>query len=65
MACVKYQKKRGFNDKKDNISFKHLGFANGYVHWDDEDSGNRNDLGGTLPDGKYDDGNTEIQYCCR
>lgn len=42
-----------------------LGFANGYVHWDDEDSGNRNDLGGTLPDGKYDDGNTEIQYCCR
>ncbi|XP_052061861.1 uncharacterized protein LOC127701931 [Mytilus californianus] len=42
-----------------------LGFANGYVYWDDEDDGNSNDIGGTLPDGKYDDANTLIQYCCR
>ncbi|XP_052062824.1 uncharacterized protein LOC127702591 isoform X2 [Mytilus californianus] len=40
------------------------GFANGHVHWDDEDSNNENNFAGTLPDGQY-DRNTLIQYCCR
>ncbi|CAG2254798.1 unnamed protein product [Mytilus edulis] len=40
------------------------GFANGHVHWDDEDSNNENAFGGTLPDGEY-GRNTLIQYCCR
>ena len=40
------------------------GFTQGYITWDDEDIGNRNDHGGALPDGTY-DSNTRIYYCCR
>ena len=40
------------------------GFSSGWIKWDDEDSGNINDLGGTVPDGVYDH-DTLIYYCCR
>lgn len=39
-------------------------FAEGYVKWDDEDSLNRNDWQGVLPDGVYDE-DTLQRYCCR
>ncbi|XP_052797721.1 uncharacterized protein LOC128229875 [Mya arenaria] len=40
------------------------GFSEGSIYWDDEDSSNANDKGGTLPDGSY-NSNTKIYYCCR
>lgn len=41
------------------------GLNEGFVHWDDEDSGNKNDKSGVVPaDGSY-VRNTRIQYCCR
>lgn len=40
------------------------GFAQGYVKWDDEDSLNKNDWQGVLPDGVYDE-DTLQRYCCR
>ncbi|XP_061178869.1 uncharacterized protein LOC133187488 [Saccostrea echinata] len=40
------------------------GFKSGSIHWDDEDSRNKNSLGGTLPSGSYNK-NTRIEYCCR
>ncbi|WAR05806.1 hypothetical protein MAR_021175 [Mya arenaria] len=40
------------------------GFDEGYVLWDDEDSMNRNDWQGVLPDGTYDE-DTLQRYCCR
>ncbi|KAH3701576.1 uncharacterized protein LOC127860098 isoform X2 [Dreissena polymorpha] len=40
------------------------GFAEGYVKWDDEDSLNRNDWQGVLPDGSYDQ-DTLQKFCCR
>ncbi|XP_048743795.1 uncharacterized protein LOC125657184 [Ostrea edulis] len=39
-------------------------FQSGTVHWDDEDSRNKNSAGGELPSGKF-GRNTEIDYCCR
>jgi hypothetical protein len=39
-------------------------FAEGYVKWDDEDSVNRNDWQGLLPDGVYDE-DTLQRFCCR
>jgi len=41
-----------------------LGFNEGFLFWDDEDSGNANERGGTLPDGDY-TSNTKVYYCCR
>jgi len=41
-----------------------VGFAEGYVKWDDEDSLNKNDWQGVLPDGVYDE-DTLQRYCCR
>ncbi|XP_063447316.1 uncharacterized protein LOC134726843 [Mytilus trossulus] len=40
------------------------GFDEGYIHWDDENSGNDNSAGGTLPNGTYGH-DTDIYYCCR
>ncbi|XP_061179204.1 uncharacterized protein LOC133187820 [Saccostrea echinata] len=40
------------------------GFLRGSIYWDDEDSGNDNSYGGTLPSGSY-TRNTRIDYCCR
>ena len=40
------------------------GFQQGFVQWNDENVGNSNAKGGTLPDGVYDD-NTNISFCCR
>ena len=40
------------------------GFSGGSIYWDDEDSNNRNDYGGTLPDGDY-NSNTRTYFCCR
>ncbi|XP_048731677.2 uncharacterized protein LOC125648716 [Ostrea edulis] len=42
----------------------HGGFQSGYVFWDDEDSNNKNSVGGELPSGGF-DRNTRIDYCCR
>nr|XP_034305119.1 uncharacterized protein LOC105349193 [Crassostrea gigas] len=39
-------------------------FLPGTVHWDDEDSHNKNSYGGVLPTGSY-GRNTDINYCCR
>jgi hypothetical protein len=39
-------------------------FVEGYVKWDDEDSLNKNDWQGVLPDGVYDE-DTLQRYCCR
>ncbi|XP_052803159.1 uncharacterized protein LOC128233500 [Mya arenaria] len=39
-------------------------FAEGFVKWDDEDSMNRNDWQGVLPDGTYDE-DTLQRFCCR
>ncbi|XP_062501798.1 uncharacterized protein LOC134178898 [Corticium candelabrum] len=39
-------------------------FDGSEIYWDDEDSGNANQLGGTLPDGTY-DRNTRMHFCCR
>lgn len=39
-------------------------FAEGYVKWDDEDSLNKNDWQGVLPDGVYDE-DTLQRFCCR
>ena len=36
----------------------------GYVYWDDDDNGNLNNKGGTLPSGVY-DGDTNIEFCCK
>lgn len=41
-----------------------IGFNDGSVYWDDEDAGNANSRGGTLPSGSFDD-DTRINYCCR
>eukprot|EP00105_Crassostrea_gigas_P033714 XP_011457183.1 PREDICTED: uncharacterized protein LOC105349191 [Crassostrea gigas] len=41
-----------------------MGFQPGTVHWDDEDSRNKNSDGGVLPTGSY-GRNTVINYCCR
>lgn len=41
-----------------------IGFKNGYVHWDDEDTRNSNKHGGILPSGIF-GGDTRINYCCR
>ncbi|XP_071507091.1 uncharacterized protein [Diadema antillarum] len=40
------------------------GLSEGFVYWDDEDTANKNDLGGDVPEGIY-DSNTRIYYCCR
>ncbi|XP_052062376.1 uncharacterized protein LOC127702282 [Mytilus californianus] len=40
------------------------GFKMGSIHWDDEDSRNKNGFGGVLPSGIY-GRNTLINYCCR
>ncbi len=40
------------------------GFYSGYKYWDDEDSNNKNNVRGVIPDGKYDT-NTKVEYCCR
>ncbi|XP_041461258.1 uncharacterized protein LOC121412532 [Lytechinus variegatus] len=40
------------------------GFQEGYIYWDDEDSGNANSQSGTLSDGDYDN-NTKYKFCCR
>ena len=40
-----------------------IGLANGWVHWDDEDLYNDNNLGGEVPTGYYDH-NTNIDFCC-
>ncbi|XP_074610957.1 uncharacterized protein LOC141865538 isoform X2 [Acropora palmata] len=44
------------------------GLKEGFVRWDDDDvdgsSLNKNDKGGTLPEGIYDQ-NTKINFCCR
>ena len=36
----------------------------GWVRWDDEDYKNKNEKGGSLPDGSYDK-DTLIYYCCQ
>ena len=41
-----------------------LGFHEGKIFWDDEDSNNKNRLIGPLPQGSY-GGNTDIDYCCQ
>lgn len=41
-----------------------IGFQNGSVFWDDEDSNNSNLYGGILPSGVY-NWDTRINYCCR
>ena len=41
-----------------------IDFHSGYIHWDDADIKNKNEVWGVLPDGKYDK-NTQIEYCCR
>lgn len=41
-----------------------LGFSEGYIYWDDEDTKNENGVSGQLPDGSY-GRNTLIYYCCR
>ena len=38
--------------------------TSGFIKWDDEDSNNKNNKSGTLPDGVYDH-NTKIEFCCR
>lgn len=40
-----------------------IGFDEGYIHWDDENS-NSNSWNGILPNGTY-GSDTEIYYCCR
>ncbi|KAK3585063.1 hypothetical protein CHS0354_004247 [Potamilus streckersoni] len=40
------------------------GFEEGFVKWDDEDTQNRNDWQGVLPDGVYNE-DTLQRYCCR
>ena len=40
------------------------GLSEGYIIWDDEDNDNINGIGGTLPDGIYND-DTDISFCCR
>ena len=40
------------------------GFLSGYIHWDDEDNNNDNNLMNPVPSGRY-DRNTEIDFCCR
>jgi len=54
--------------KGDYCIFKYgacpVDFSEGYVKWDDEDSLNRNDWQGVLPDGTYDE-DTLQKYCCR
>lgn len=39
-------------------------FHEGTIYWDDEDSSNKNNASGTLPDGIYGD-NTQMYFCCR
>lgn len=41
-----------------------ISLTSGYIKWDDEDSNNKNNKTGTLPDGVYDH-NTKIYFCCR
>ena len=40
------------------------GLTEGFILWDDHDILNKNDKGGTLPNGSYDH-NTKIEFCCR
>jgi hypothetical protein len=40
------------------------GMAGGWVHWDDTDYKNKNSMGGSLPDGVYNQ-DTKIYYCCQ
>nr|XP_058952016.1 uncharacterized protein LOC131779471 [Pocillopora verrucosa] len=40
------------------------GLTSGELFWDDEENANRNDDGGTLPEGKYDH-DTVIYFCCK
>ncbi|WAR03074.1 hypothetical protein MAR_009632 [Mya arenaria] len=40
------------------------GFQSGFIQWNNEDNGNKNARGGTLPDGVY-DSDTRIYFCCR
>ncbi|XP_053406245.1 uncharacterized protein LOC123545505 isoform X2 [Mercenaria mercenaria] len=46
--------------------YKHcpLGFSEGFVQWDDEDTNNENAHGGYLPDGSY-GSDIRMKYCCR
>ncbi|XP_063447385.1 uncharacterized protein LOC134726917 [Mytilus trossulus] len=39
-------------------------FDEGYIHWDDENSGNGNAVNGILPYGTY-GSDTDIYFCCR
>ena len=40
------------------------GLSEGYLFFDDENHKNQNRMGGTLPDGVYDE-DTKLFYCCR
>ena len=40
------------------------GFSDGSIYWDDEDMNNKNDNGGTLPEGDY-NSDTLTYFCCR
>ncbi|KAJ7370799.1 hypothetical protein OS493_029789 [Desmophyllum pertusum] len=40
------------------------GLESGYVFWDDDNYGNLNKKGGTLPSGEY-GRNTRIEFCCK
>lgn len=40
------------------------GFDEGFVYWDDEDTGNTNSYGGYVPSGNYKQ-DTRIYFCCR
>lgn len=40
------------------------GLKTGSFHWDDINDNNRNDYGGVLPEGRYDN-DTTIMYCCQ
>ena len=46
------------------LNFCCTDFEEAYIRWDDEDDDNRNERGGTLPEGHY-NYNTRIEYCCR
>lgn len=47
--------------KKENCP---KGLTEGYIFFDDENFKNQNEMGGTLPDGVYNE-DTKLSYCCR
>lgn len=42
----------------------HSGFRHGEIFWHDEDTNNKNERTGVLPDGRFDT-DTQLSFCCR